>query len=431
MMKKRIKIICVLLTTVVILTCFFGMTSFAEGSPDIIASGYCGLGINEAPEAADPYIIAQNLSWTLDSDGTLIIRGTGKMMHFYDGDQEYYCAVPWNKDAVKKVIIEDGVETIGMGAFYNCPQLDSVAIPAGLKSIYQNAFNGSKKLVSIALPDSVDMGDISSCLGGVKHITIFRGAYDKAGNWANGSLGGYDGDEENYIGHVISATVKEGTRYIPISAFSLENNLKKLILSKSVNHIGTYAFYGCTGLKTIYYTGNESQWNIFREDICNYTYGDFNYMEHMMENSELYVLYNSSVYFCSYNDGHYIINTDATEPSATEHGYTAGIYCVDCETWISGHEVIHNTLGEMTVLIEPTETESGECIIVCTVCGESGLYAMDPIILDPDDPDGPSIDEPEDGEPNDDDGFFSNIRRMMRTIIDFFLRILRWLGGKK
>ncbi|MBQ6119869.1 MAG: leucine-rich repeat domain-containing protein, partial [Clostridia bacterium] len=85
----------------------------------------------------------------------------------------------------------------------------------------------------------------------------------------------------------------------------------------------------------------------------------------------------------------------ATEATATEHGYTAGVYCADCGTWLSGHEVIHNTLGECTVIKEPTATESGECIIVCTVCTESGLYAMDPAPDDPDQPDTPAQpDEP-------------------------------------
>ena len=128
----------------------------------------------------------ENLTWTLDGDGTLTISGTGKM---YDYDySDYEAAAPWIRDKykIKSVVIEDGVTSIGSEAFFttdgypnitkvtipssvesiggrafaNCTALTEVTIPNGVKSIGRSAFLNCNKLMSITLPDSVErLGD--------------------------------------------------------------------------------------------------------------------------------------------------------------------------------------------------------------------------------------------------------------------------------
>ena len=107
-------------------------------------------------------------------------------------------------------------------------------------------------------------------------------------------------------------------------------------------------------------------------------------------------------------------NVAASEATADEHGYTAGVYCPDCDTWLSGHEVIHNHLGEQTVIQEPTETEPGLVEIVCTVCGQAIRYsaAWEP----------PTPNE----EPGGIQGFWMRIVSFFRGFIDWFL----WLFHK-
>ncbi len=87
--------------------------------------------------------------------------------------------------------------------------------------------------------------------------------------------------------------------------------------------------------------------------------------------------------------------------------------------------MIHNTLGDREILREPTATEAGECIITCTVCGEQGLYAMEPV--NPAEP--PT--EPDGGTAQTDNSAIGRIRKAMKSIIEFFLRLLRWFGGNK
>ena len=105
----------------------------------------------------------------------------------------------------------------------------------------------------------------------------------------------------------------------------------------------------------------------------------------------------------------------AAEATATEHGFTAGRYCSDCNTWVSGHAVIHNRLGAQTVIKAPTATDDGLVDIVCTVCGEHGQYTVSATGPQPDD-NGSS------------GGFWQEITGFFRGIIDWFLRLFKWLG---
>ena len=52
---------------------------------------------------------------------------------------------------------------------------------------------------------------------------------------------------------------------------------------------------------------------------------------------------------------------------------------------------------------------------------------MDPVTEDPDEPTEPT----DPAGPEEDNSFIGRIKRTMQSIINFFLRILRWLGGKK
>ena len=110
------------------------------------------------------------------------------------------------------------------------------------------------------------------------------------------------------------------------------------------------------------------------------------------------------------------VTVPETAASETAHGHTEGVYCPDCETWLSGHEVIHNTLGERTYLDEYTEEGEQMVRIKCTVCGGEGLYAMEPVS---------SPESPEE------EGPFFGIRKAIRSIMDFILRLIKWLTAFK
>ena len=103
-----------------------------------------------------------------------------------------------------------------------------------------------------------------------------------------------------------------------------------------------------------------------------------------------------------------------TPATSAKHGYTAGVRCAECGEWLSGHEVIHNTLGERIELIPPTATTEGQVKIVCTVCGETGLYSIDPVTKQ-NDPEGT--------------GIIASIRKAIQSVVNWVLRLIKWLGA--
>ena len=70
-----------------------------------------------------------DLTWTLDADGTMTISGSGAMTDSPAG----------GNSNVKKVVIENGVTSIGDYAFDSCSNLASIEIPSGVTSIGSSA----------------------------------------------------------------------------------------------------------------------------------------------------------------------------------------------------------------------------------------------------------------------------------------------------
>ena len=115
-------------------------------TPDItvIASGICG--DTDGDTAAD-----DNLTWTLTSDGVLTISGEGAMQNCggYSAPWYAYCSF------ITKVIVEEGVTTIGEWAFAYCDKMEHVTLPESLTTIGYGAFVLSSSLSEITIPANV------------------------------------------------------------------------------------------------------------------------------------------------------------------------------------------------------------------------------------------------------------------------------------
>ena len=112
-------------------------------------------------EVADKVVIRWNegnLTWTLDAEGTMAISGTGAMKNYGTNNSP----AAQKKASVKKVVIEDGITSIGDYAFFDCSSLTSIEIPEGVTSIGEGAFSNCRNLASIEIPESVtSIGDFA------------------------------------------------------------------------------------------------------------------------------------------------------------------------------------------------------------------------------------------------------------------------------
>ena len=63
---------------------------------------------------------------------------------------------PVIRNIIKKVVIPEGVETIGMSAFDGCKNMNQITLPNSLDSIGMNAFRNCKSLNNLVIPPNVN-----------------------------------------------------------------------------------------------------------------------------------------------------------------------------------------------------------------------------------------------------------------------------------
>ena len=94
-----------------------------------------------------------NVSYVYEeATGTLTISGTGAMQNYSTSSP-----APWSsyKSDIKKLVLNDGVTSIGGRAFRECSGLTAIEIPNSVTSIGGYAFQGCSGLTSIEIPNSV------------------------------------------------------------------------------------------------------------------------------------------------------------------------------------------------------------------------------------------------------------------------------------
>lgn len=200
-----------------------------------------------AGDTASAGACGDNLTWSLDGEGTLTISGEGEMAlkpPNWGGE--------WSTETVnttiKKVVITNGVTNISDNAFWNCAGLTEVSLPETLTSIGAYAFRGCSDLAEIAIPKQVaSIGDHAfyAC-DNLKQITVdadnpvFAATDDVLFNKDQTELIYYFGGE--------TYTVPEGVTSIGPWAFAGCTDLTRVTLSEGVTRIGDYAFNTCMAL---------------------------------------------------------------------------------------------------------------------------------------------------------------------------------------
>ena len=70
----------------------------------------------------------ENLTWSLDKQGTLTISGKGPMPDWDSDAAGKTVQPPWEPSLVENVVIEDGVTSIGDEAFFTAWKLKKISI---------------------------------------------------------------------------------------------------------------------------------------------------------------------------------------------------------------------------------------------------------------------------------------------------------------
>lgn len=131
----------------------------------------------------------------------------------------------------------DNIESIGMGAFYNC-SLEKIDIP-NVKYIFTNTFENCTNLSEVSIPKSVikiNKFAFKNC--GLINIVIPEGI-ERIDNYAFSSCP-----------YLKSVTISEGVKEIGWAAFE-KATLETVNIPSSVKRIETYAFNECRELKNV------------------------------------------------------------------------------------------------------------------------------------------------------------------------------------
>lgn len=229
-MKKK------LMLAIAVILIIVGCTTIAFA--DTTSSGKCG----------------DNITWTLSDDGTLTLTGTGAMYNYsVHGTGN---TPPWYRNAydIKKVVIQDGITTIGAYAFYDCKNMNEISIPNSLQSFgsWSLCQTGIK---SISIPASIKTisNDVFWKCSNLKKVTI-----SDLKSYLNAVSDTYAAIPFTYgadlylngkkITHlIIPAEITE----IPANAFYGCTSFTKISIPSTVQKIGRGAFGKCTNLQEV------------------------------------------------------------------------------------------------------------------------------------------------------------------------------------
>lgn len=207
------------------------------------------------------------LRWQL-SGGILTISGSGPMPNYTDANLP-----PWyaSADAISRIVVKEGVTSIGNLAFYgcskatgvslaptvtsigsrafkNCSSIAYIGFPAGLTSIGEAAFESCERLNGIMLPSglqSVGNYAFSRCIR-LTHITI-PASVTKLGMVTFA-----------YCKNLTQAVILCPMTKLPDWTFYGCTALSSVSIPETVTEIGDKAFQNCGNLSNIYYSGNAS-----------------------------------------------------------------------------------------------------------------------------------------------------------------------------
>ena len=206
-------------------------------------------------------ILNSNISWYLEANGTLTISGTGPMPSFRSID------TPWASytSAISRIVVSEGITTIGGHAFIRCNYATSVSLPSTLKTIGTYAFDNCRSLREIILPDGlmvIETNAFSECSSLTRIelpdtvVSCGSSVFSTCGNLTYVKLSaGMDKIPDSMFFNMDSlqtVIIPDGITEICDTAFCGSDGITSITIPKQITKIGVAAFSDCTKLQNIY-----------------------------------------------------------------------------------------------------------------------------------------------------------------------------------
>lgn len=199
-----------------------------------------------------------NITWTLDSNGTLSIGGIGKMYDYSYGSSTNPSPFYALKNDIKNVVIGEQVTYIGNYIFSGCSNMLKVNIPKSVTSIGKYAFSSCKNLTTITIPELVtSIGEFA--FANCSNLSTINFNAKNCADFVEGSLSTTGGSRysssvfSDSCKNVTKVTVKIGDNVTRIPQYFIANVTTNMnvVIGRNVTEIGSCAFHSCDNLLNI------------------------------------------------------------------------------------------------------------------------------------------------------------------------------------
>ncbi|WP_303835084.1 leucine-rich repeat domain-containing protein [Ruminococcus flavefaciens] len=213
-----------------------------EDIGDIVEAGQCG----------------DNIFYALYSNGKLLLKGTGDMYDYTGSlDTPPNSSPFYNNQNITRIVVSDGITSIGDHAFKYCNALETAALPTTLTKIGDMAFfpdpdesavpTTAKGLRELIIPDSVTTIEYGVFINTRLTSVVVPRTVTSIGTRVFETC-------------IFLTTVRYGAPILNEFMFTRCTRLENVTLARTVTEIKSHCFNYCDALTQITYEGSLEDW---------------------------------------------------------------------------------------------------------------------------------------------------------------------------
>lgn len=214
-----------------------------------------------------------NLTWSVDADGTLTISGTGAIPDFEYVTGETPNSIyggantPWRSYLIRKVVVNEGITSVGSMALAYLEEMESISLPASLRELGNHALANNFGLKQIVLPENLETLDemaLFQCIG-LSSLHIPAGVKSIGESAIDGChLDSITVDEAN-----TAFCAEDGVLYTKDKKelLAITSNRTELTIPDSVTRVGSALFFDGQNIVSVT-IGAQCDWGM-NLSLCN------------------------------------------------------------------------------------------------------------------------------------------------------------------